>query len=67
MIAPGRIKTEMTKQSSRQVEKMFKKRIPLGRFGEPEEIAKAVAFLVSDSATFITGETLVVDGGVSMH
>jgi len=67
VIAPGRIKTEMTKQSSRQVEKMFKKRIPLGRFGEPEEIAKAVAFLVSDSATFITGETLVVDGGVSMH
>jgi len=66
-IAPGRIKTEMTKMSPPQVEKIFKKKIPLGRFGEPEEIAKAVTFLLSDSAAFIAGETLVVDGGVSMH
>jgi len=66
-IAPGRIKTEMTKMSLPQVEKIFKKKIPLGRFGEPEEIAKAVTFLLSDSAAFIAGETLVVDGGVSMH
>ena len=41
-----------------------KKQIALGRFGKPEEIASAVAFLASDEATFITGQTLVVDGGL---
>src|SRR5439155_899434 len=43
-------------------------RVPLGRFGEPEEIASALVFLVSDLASFITGQTLIVDGGLNaMH
>jgi 3-oxoacyl-[acyl-carrier protein] reductase len=66
-IAPGRIETEMTGKISPDTNEMYKKRIPLGRFGKPEEIAKAVAFLVSDSAEFITGATLAIDGGVVMH
>jgi 3-oxoacyl-[acyl-carrier protein] reductase len=66
-IAPGRIETEMAEKALPETNQMYKRRIPLGRFGRPEEIAKAVAFLVSDSAEFITGVTLAVDGGVVMH
>jgi NAD(P)-dependent dehydrogenase (short-subunit alcohol dehydrogenase family) len=40
--------------------------IPLGRVGQPEEIAKAAAFLASDDAAYITGHTLIVDGGIGM-
>jgi NAD(P)-dependent dehydrogenase (short-subunit alcohol dehydrogenase family) len=42
------------------------KRIPLGRLGEPADIARATAFLASDAASYITGTTLVVDGGMSL-
>jgi len=67
VIAPGRIDTEMNKRTSPELNESFKRRIPLGRFGDPQEIAKAVTFLTSDSANFITGGTLVIDGGVVMH
>lgn len=67
VIAPGRIVTEMVKKTSPELNEMFKKKIPLRRFGDPEDIANAVIFLVSDSANFITGETLVIDGGVTMY
>jgi 3-oxoacyl-[acyl-carrier protein] reductase len=43
-----------------------KKLIPLGRLGEPEEVASAVAFLASDAAAYITGQVLVIDGGLHM-
>ena len=67
VIAPGRVMTEMFKVTSSEVNEQMKRNTPLGRFGKPEEIAKAVVFLVSDGADFITGETLVVDGGRIMR
>ena len=60
-VAPGFIKTDMTKELP---EKELKMMIPMRRFGEPEEVAKAVAFLISDDASYITGEVLNINGGV---
>jgi len=63
-VAPGYIKTAMTdKLDDRVKEEMFK-RIPLGRFGEPSDVAKAVLFLASPDADYITSQVLVVDGGL---
>jgi 3-oxoacyl-[acyl-carrier protein] reductase len=45
----------------------YLKQIPAGRLGRPEEVAKAVAFLVSDDAAYINGQTLCVDGGMTPH
>lgn len=66
-IAPGRIFTEMAKTSSPEANEAAKRLTPLGRFGEPIDIARAVLYLVSESGNFITGETLVIDGGRVMH
>jgi 3-oxoacyl-[acyl-carrier protein] reductase len=60
-VAPGFIRTDMTKDLD---EKDFKALIPLNRFGEPEEVAEAVAFLASDKASYITGEVISVNGGI---
>jgi NAD(P)-dependent dehydrogenase (short-subunit alcohol dehydrogenase family) len=64
-IGPGVIKTDMTRQieSDPQARRQTLARIPLGRFGEPEDIANAAAFLASDETDYITGEILFVDGG----
>lgn len=62
-IAPGYIETGMTKGVSKN-EKELGKLIPMKRMGKPEEIANVVLFLLSDCASYITGETIVVDGGV---
>lgn len=65
-IAPGFIQTEMTKVLPNQVKEQTKAGIPLGRFGEPEDVAKAAVFLASDMADYITGQVLMVDGGMVM-
>lgn len=63
-VAPGFIGTDMTANLSDDLKEGAKKQIALGRFGKPEEIAGVVAFLASDDASFITGQTIVADGGM---
>ena len=65
-IAPGLIGTEMTMAIPSDVRKKMVDAIPLGRMGEPEEVADLAAFLVSDSSTYLTGEVIVVGGGRSL-
>jgi 3-oxoacyl-[acyl-carrier protein] reductase len=65
-VAPGFVLTELTKDLPEALQAEITARTPLGRFGTTEEIANAVAFLVSDEAAFITGQVLAVDGGLVM-
>jgi 3-oxoacyl-[acyl-carrier protein] reductase len=65
-ITPGFIATEMTDVLKDEVKDAFTAKIPLGRFGDPKEVAEAVAFLLSDHSSYITGETLKVNGGMLM-
>ena len=65
-VAPGFIDTDMTKALPEAQREALQKNIPLGRLGQPEEIAAAVAFLASSDAGYITGETLHVNGGMYM-
>ena len=65
-IAPGYIETEMTNKLKDEVKSSLNEQIPLGRIGNVEDIAYAVAFLASDEASYITGQTLAVDGGMVM-
>ena len=66
VVAPHAIKTDMSKEWSEEKRKSIIADIPLGRLGEPEDVAEAVVFLVSDKAKFITGEVLDVNGGCLM-
>lgn len=66
VVAPHAIETDMSKEWSEEKRKSIIANIPLGRMGEPEDIAEAVVFLVSDKAKFITGEVLDVNGGCLM-
>ncbi|SFV57981.1 3-oxoacyl-[acyl-carrier protein] reductase [hydrothermal vent metagenome] len=65
-VTPGFIATEMTEVLSDEVKESFTSKIPMKRFGNPTEVAEAVAFLLSDYASYITGETLKVNGGMNM-
>ncbi|MDK2784862.1 MAG: 3-oxoacyl-[acyl-carrier protein] reductase [Bacillota bacterium] len=65
-VAPGFIATEMTGKLPVEVQEAYRNRIPLGRFGEPEDVARAVAFLASEEAAYITGQVLAVDGGLAL-
>lgn len=65
-IAPGFIKTDMTDVLSENVRNSIKEEIPMKEFGNPEDIAKAVSFLASENAGYITGQVLCVDGGMAM-
>ncbi len=66
VVAPGFIETDMTAGLPQQVKDIAISHTPLKRFGQPGEIAAAVAFLASDGAGYITGQTLAVDGGMTM-
>ncbi len=66
VVAPGYVKTQLTDGLPEEATKLMVENTPLGRIAEPEEIAGAVRFLVSDEASFITGEVLLVDGGLGM-
>lgn len=64
-VAPGTVGTDLVRSvlTQDQIERIIEQRIPMGRLAEPEEIAEVVAFLSSDAASYVTGHTLVVDGG----
>lgn len=64
-VAPGFIVSDMTEKLPPALKDEVKQKIPLGRFGQPEEVAQLIAFLVSDAAGYITGQTFVIDGGLS--
>ncbi|WP_223700265.1 3-oxoacyl-[acyl-carrier-protein] reductase [Sutcliffiella deserti] len=65
-IAPGFITTDMTEKLSEEVKTEMLKQIPLARFGEAKDIASVVSFLASDKSSYITGQTIHVDGGMVM-
>ena len=66
-VAPGFIDSDMTEGLSDEVRAGYLARIPAGRFGHPEEVAAAIAFLASEGAAYINGQTLTVDGGMVMR
>jgi 3-oxoacyl-[acyl-carrier protein] reductase len=66
VVAPGYIGTRLTEVIADDMKDVMLANTPLGRFGEPEDVAGAVRFLCSDEASFITGEVLLVDGGLGM-
>jgi 3-oxoacyl-[acyl-carrier protein] reductase len=65
-IAPGFINTKMTQALNEEQQNALKQQIPMGRIGEPEEVAKAVLFLASDLASYLTGQVIHVTGGLGM-
>lgn len=66
VVAPGFIATDMTDQLGSEIAEGVTQRVALGRLGRPEEIAAAVGYLASDDAAYVTGQTLVVDGGLAL-
>jgi 3-oxoacyl-[acyl-carrier protein] reductase len=66
VVAPGYVDTRLTQVIAEELKELMLANTPLGRFGRPEDIAGAVRFLCSDEAAFITGEVLLVDGGLGM-
>ncbi|MBN2547453.1 MAG: 3-oxoacyl-[acyl-carrier-protein] reductase [Spirochaetes bacterium] len=65
-VAPGFIETSMTKELDDKVKERYMEMIPLGKYGEVADVAEAVAFFASDRAKYITGQVLVVDGGMML-
>ncbi|WP_438315763.1 3-oxoacyl-[acyl-carrier-protein] reductase [Candidatus Caldatribacterium sp. SIUC1] len=65
-IAPGFINTEMTRKLPEEVREMWLQQVPMRRWGEPEEVAQLVAFLASQAAGYITGQTIHINGGLFM-
>ncbi|MDH5662744.1 MAG: 3-oxoacyl-[acyl-carrier-protein] reductase [Elusimicrobiota bacterium] len=65
-VAPGFIQTSMTERLPAQVKEKLSSQIPFGEIGKPEDVASAVLFLVSEEASYVTGEVIRVDGGMAM-
>jgi len=65
-VAPGFIATEMTGKLDEDIKASIAEKIPLGRFGTVEEVAEAIVWLASDASGYITGQTLIIDGGLAM-
>ncbi len=65
-VAPSNVMTDMTKSAGPDLIELFREQTPLKRIAKPEELAKAILFLASDDASYITGDVLVVDGGYSL-
>ena len=65
-VAPGFIQTEMTAKLPQEIQEKMLAQIPLGRFGKPEDVAKVCLFLASRESDYITGQTVVIDGGMVM-
>jgi 3-oxoacyl-[acyl-carrier protein] reductase len=65
VVAPGYVSTRLTEVLSDELKGQMLGATPLGRFGDPEDVAAAVRFLASDEASFITGEVVLVDGGLA--
>ncbi|EYT50471.1 beta-ketoacyl-ACP reductase [Brachybacterium muris] len=66
VVAPGYIDTDMTAQLSDELQDSYRKSIPAGRFADPSEVARVVAFMASDDAAYISGAVIPVDGGLGM-
>jgi 3-oxoacyl-[acyl-carrier protein] reductase len=66
-VAPGFIESDMTATLSEDLRKSYLSQIPIGRFGQPEEVAKVVTFLASEDAAYVNGQTITVDGGMVMY
>jgi 3-oxoacyl-[acyl-carrier protein] reductase len=66
-VAPGYVETELTGGLPKHLKEQILGQVPVGRFGEPEEIAEVVAFLAGERAAYVTGQTIAVDGGMVMQ
>jgi 3-oxoacyl-[acyl-carrier protein] reductase len=66
-VAPGYVETELTGRLPEKVKEQIRGQVPSGRFGEPEEVAEVVAFLVGEAAGYVSGQTIAVDGGMTMQ
>ena len=67
VVAPGYVETELTGTLPEKVKDQIRGQVPAGRFGEAEEVAEVVAFLAGEGAGYVTGQTLAVDGGMTMQ
>ena len=66
-VAPGYVETELTGSLPENVKDQIRSQVPIGRFGEPAEVAQVVAFLAGETAGYVTGQTIAVDGGMTMQ
>jgi 3-oxoacyl-[acyl-carrier protein] reductase len=67
VVAPGYVETELTRSLSDKVKDQIKNQVPAGRFADAEEVAEVVAFLAGEDAGYVTGQTIAVDGGMTMQ
>ena len=67
VVAPGYVETELTRSLSEEVKNQIRGQVPVGRFAEAEEVAEVVAFLAGEGAGYVTGQTVAIDGGMTMQ